>query len=62
MKAIHNTRIEEIERRYNPEQDMPDDPVQVTWVDYYLLEMVKDLMAKVTELKQELEQIKNQAS
>ena len=51
-------RIEKIENRYNPEHDMLSGDVQVTWVDAELLELVKDLYAKIGKLEQEIKSLK----
>lgn len=53
MRAITETNLNDIEKRYNPEHDIPDG-VQVTWADYYLLEAVKELFAEVAEIKEAL--------
>jgi len=42
-----------IERKYNPEYDIPHAPCpEVTWVDYDLLQMVLALADRVDELEE----------
>lgn len=43
---------------YNPDHDMPDSKVQVTWVDYSLLQLIEGLIDEVIELKREVHQLK----
>lgn len=52
-------RIQQIEDHYNPDHDMIDGAVQVTWVDYSLLQLIEVLIDEVIELKREVHQLKN---
>lgn len=47
--------IDRIEEKYDPDFDIPAKP-QVTWVDAYLLDLVKDLYEKVERLERQLKE------
>ena len=40
-----------IERRYNPEDDLPKNIPEVSWVEYDLLQMVLALAIRIDELE-----------
>ena len=47
---------DKIERRYNPEWDIPQGACpEVSWVDYELLQMVLELEERVSALEKEKE-------
>lgn len=43
--------IDELEKRYNPECDLIRDAPAVTWTDYALLTLIKDLYERIDELE-----------
>lgn len=49
MRAITRHRLEEMERQYNPDNDIPDGP-RVSWAEYYLLQAVRNLFEDVERL------------
>jgi hypothetical protein len=51
MKSI-NELIEKVERRYNPEYDIPSGPI-VTITDMQLLECIKLLQRRIDALEQQ---------
>lgn len=46
--------IEKLESEYNPERDLIPGAPQVTWSDYTLLELVKDLYDEIEQLKKQI--------
>jgi hypothetical protein len=53
------SRLDEIERRYNPEFDIPQgEQPPVTWAEMYLAEALKIAIKEIEELRQEIESIK----
>lgn len=50
MKAVTKTHLQEIERRYDPEHDIPEGP-SVSWAEWYLLQAVQELAEKVEKLE-----------
>ncbi|MHB0964849.1 MAG: hypothetical protein ACYC36_00210 [Bellilinea sp.] len=44
-------KIEEIERRYNPENDINPNGPDVNWVEISLVEIIKTLIKRIAELE-----------
>lgn len=54
---IKQQLVDRIERKYNPENDVPEG-VQVTWVDMYLLKIIKAQSEKIEKLEKEIVKLK----
>jgi hypothetical protein len=52
---MHHTksRLDKIERRYDPENDA----ASVSWVEYELMEVARNLIKRVEELEQRIAQL-----
>jgi hypothetical protein len=50
MRAVNKQNLQEIERQYNPEYDIPQGP-PVTWAEWYLCQAVQELAEKVEALE-----------
>lgn len=51
---IAKRNIEHLENEYNPERDLILDTPTVTWADYKLLELVRDLYEEIEQLKKQV--------
>lgn len=51
---IAKRNIEQLENEYNPGRDLILDTPTVTWADYTLLELVKDLYEEIEQLKKQV--------
>lgn len=56
MRAITKHQLDEIERSYDPENDIPQGP-RVTWAEWYLKQAVEELFAYVRELETKIGQL-----
>lgn len=52
MNHFLKLRFQEIERQYNPGHDMPEG-IQVSWVEYALMQSIEKLYEKVEYLEAE---------
>jgi len=50
-------KMHEIEMKYNPDHDIGSDPVQVDWVKYYLLDIIRDQQFQIEELEAKVKEI-----
>lgn len=56
MRAQLTRYAQTILDEYDPDHDVPDD-VQVTWTDWHLLQMIRNLDYVVTTLETEMEKL-----
>jgi hypothetical protein len=52
-----NFRADKIRERYNPDYDMPNQQPEVSWVEFYLLEMIEIEQTRNRELDERVKSL-----
>jgi len=52
-------KIASISRRYDPNHDLFDDPIQVNVTDFLLLKTIENLLDEIDKIKKEQRKMKN---